>query len=69
MILKDLEVDSVVVGSASNEDNSFTLKNKNMQIQLRAPTKNAKSFWVNQLQKAIDQYDVKTQLKKAEVGC
>lgn len=67
LMLESLEVDGLVPGSASNEDTGFILKTKNMQIHLRATSKNSKSFWVNQLQKAIDQYDVKTQLKRAEV--
>jgi hypothetical protein len=64
-MLDSLEIDSTVSGSM--DDTSFILKTKNMSIQLRAPSRNSKSFWVNQLQKALDQYDVKTQLKKAEV--
>lgn len=37
------------------------------QLQLRAPNRNAKILWVNQLQKAIDACDIAIQLKKAEV--
>jgi hypothetical protein len=67
LMIDSLEVDSLAGSTTPGQDStSFMLKNKAMELHLRALNSNAKSFWVNQLQKAIDDYDVKTQLKKAE---
>lgn len=67
MMIDSLEVDSIGGSTAPGQDNTtFLLKNKAMELHLKAMSSNSKSFWVNQLQKAIDDYDVKTQLKKAE---
>lgn len=49
MMIDSLEVDSL---STPQEETSFVLKNKTMQIQLRAPSKNAKSFWIKELRKS-----------------
>jgi hypothetical protein len=70
LMLDSLEVESASAGGVSPalEDTSFLLKNKSGIIQVRAPNRNAKAYWVNQLQKAIDQYDVAVQLKRAEVN-
>ncbi|KAI6236441.1 BMA-ITSN-1, isoform a [Aphelenchoides besseyi] len=62
-----LQIVNTTFGSSSPaQDTSFTLKDANNQVQLRAVSRNSKSFWINQLQKAIDQYDVISQLRKAE---
>jgi hypothetical protein len=66
-MIDSLEVDSLIGSMTPGQENTgFMLKNKTMELHLRAINSNSKSFWVNQLQKAIDDYDVKTQLKNAE---
>ncbi|KAI6239576.1 BMA-ITSN-1, isoform a [Aphelenchoides fujianensis] len=67
LMLDSLEVASSIVGSASpaHEDTSFVFKYASEHIQVRAPSRNAKSFWTTQLQKAIDHYDVTTQMRRA----
>ncbi|KAI6200427.1 BMA-ITSN-1, isoform a [Aphelenchoides besseyi] len=66
-MFNSLEIVSTIFGSSSPaQDTSFMLKDANNQVQLRAISRNSKSFWINQLQKAIDQYDVISQLRKVE---
>ncbi|KAI6175845.1 BMA-ITSN-1, isoform a [Aphelenchoides bicaudatus] len=67
LMVETLEVESQSGSTTPNPDNTgFVLKNKSMELQVRALSSNAKSYWISQIQKAIDGYDVKTQLKKAE---
>ncbi|CAD5221169.1 unnamed protein product [Bursaphelenchus okinawaensis] len=61
LILKDLKVDS-----SSSDSTTFELKNQELTVQLKANTNNEKMFWVNQIRKAVDDYDMNAQLNRAK---
>lgn len=61
MILNDITVEDI-----ASQPTAFQLKNNKITIQLKAKNSNEKTFWINNIQKAVDEYDVQKQLKEAK---
>ncbi|CAD5227122.1 unnamed protein product [Bursaphelenchus xylophilus] len=62
-VLKNLQVEASLLDS-----NVFEIRNLELTVQLRAKSSNEKMFWVNQIRKAIDDYDVNSQLTLAKTS-
>ena len=65
LLLKNVSL----ISSSADDGATFGLKVYENIINLRAINKNAKILWCNQIQKAIEEYNISSQLIKTENVC